>query len=206
MKYELINSPIRIVRMYDENFRHIIPVTLKRIKALQDFSDVKAGDVGGWVESDSNLSQHGNCWIYDESEVHSGSVVSGNAIVKNGSKAKRGCHISGDSIVSSSIIASQVEIKDHVVVENSVVMGKVTLCEDVLVTRSTIRSEQSRINLGGGMIIANQNMDVDNAVPFFDSDDEMTPLRLPSPVIASPGIFPGNGRRFIDSDEDHIER
>ena len=40
--------------------------TLYRIKALKDFSDVKAGDFGGWIESKENLSQEGNCWIYDE--------------------------------------------------------------------------------------------------------------------------------------------
>ena len=32
--------------------------TLHRIKALRDFNDVKAGDLGGWVESEDNLSQY----------------------------------------------------------------------------------------------------------------------------------------------------
>lgn len=40
--------------------------TLYRIRALKNFSDVKAGDLGGWVQSVKNLSQEGNCWIYDE--------------------------------------------------------------------------------------------------------------------------------------------
>lgn len=39
---------------------------LYRIKALKDFSDVKKGDLGGWIQSKENLSQEGNCWIYDE--------------------------------------------------------------------------------------------------------------------------------------------
>jgi hypothetical protein len=38
---------------------------LYRIQALKDFGYVKAGDFGGWVESESNLSQEGDCWIYD---------------------------------------------------------------------------------------------------------------------------------------------
>ena len=39
-----------------------------RIRALKDFSDIKAGDVGGWVCSENNLSQEGDCWIYDNAK------------------------------------------------------------------------------------------------------------------------------------------
>ena len=42
--------------------------TLYRIRALKDFSDVKRGELGGWVSSENNLSQEGNCWIYDEAK------------------------------------------------------------------------------------------------------------------------------------------
>lgn len=38
-------------------------VMLHRIKALKDFGNVEAGELGGWVESEKNLSQEGNCWI-----------------------------------------------------------------------------------------------------------------------------------------------
>lgn len=37
--------------------------TLYRIQALKDFGDVKAGDLGGWVEGLYNLSQNGKSWI-----------------------------------------------------------------------------------------------------------------------------------------------
>ena len=43
---------------------------LYRILALKDFSDVKKGDLGGWVEYGNNLSQFDNSWIYDDAEVH----------------------------------------------------------------------------------------------------------------------------------------
>ena len=39
-----------------------------RIRALKDFSDIKAGDIGGWVCSYNNLSQEGDCWIYDKAK------------------------------------------------------------------------------------------------------------------------------------------
>lgn len=40
-----------------------------RIQALKDFGDVKAGDLGGWVESEDNLSHEGDCWIYDDAKA-----------------------------------------------------------------------------------------------------------------------------------------
>ena len=44
----------------DETF-WLLTHKLHRIKALKDFGDVKKGDLGGWIEKESNLSQDGNC-------------------------------------------------------------------------------------------------------------------------------------------------
>ena len=42
--------------------------TLYRIRALKNFKDVEAGDLGGWVSSEENLSQEGYCWVYDNAK------------------------------------------------------------------------------------------------------------------------------------------
>ena len=42
--------------------------TLYRIRALKDFSNVEKGDLGGWIQSEDNLSQKGYCWIYDNAK------------------------------------------------------------------------------------------------------------------------------------------
>ena len=42
---------------------------LYRIEALMDFSDVKTGDKGGFVQSENNLSQLGNAWVYGNAKV-----------------------------------------------------------------------------------------------------------------------------------------
>ena len=52
---------------------------LFRIKALISFGNVKAGDVGGYIEKEENLSQSGNAWVYDNAEVYGNAEVSGNA-------------------------------------------------------------------------------------------------------------------------------
>ena len=54
-----------------------------RIQALRDFSDVKKGDLGGFVESEENLSQYGNCWIYDNAQAVDRSMVVGDACLRD---------------------------------------------------------------------------------------------------------------------------
>lgn len=56
-------------------------VTLHRIKALIDFGDVKAGELGGYVEKETNLSQYGGAWVYRHAQVYGNALVCGNAEV-----------------------------------------------------------------------------------------------------------------------------
>ena len=53
------------------------------LKALKDFRDISKGDVGGCVKGYHNLSQSGDCWVYDYAIVSDNARVSENAIVKN---------------------------------------------------------------------------------------------------------------------------
>lgn len=55
--------------------------TLYRIKAVRDFSYVKVGDLGGWIESELNLSHEGDCWVFGNAKVYGNSLVYGNAKV-----------------------------------------------------------------------------------------------------------------------------
>lgn len=53
--------------------------TLHRIRALADFGDVKAGELGGWIEKEENLSHNGNAWVYGDAWVCGDAQVCGNA-------------------------------------------------------------------------------------------------------------------------------
>ena len=57
--------------------------TLYRIKATKDFSDVKKGDLGGWVQYEENLSQQGICWIYDDAKCMDNSRVTEDSIMRD---------------------------------------------------------------------------------------------------------------------------
>ncbi|MDR3930980.1 MAG: hypothetical protein Q3Y27_08925 [Clostridia bacterium] len=58
-------------------------VTLHRIRALVDIpgNDVKAGDLGGWIEVERNLSQKGAAWVADEARVMGEALVMDSARV-----------------------------------------------------------------------------------------------------------------------------
>jgi UDP-3-O-[3-hydroxymyristoyl] glucosamine N-acyltransferase len=54
---------------------------LYQIKALKDFGYVKAGDLGGYIEKEENLSQDGIAWVFDNACVYDNARVSCNAYV-----------------------------------------------------------------------------------------------------------------------------
>lgn len=56
-------------------------ITLHRIMAVSDFSGVKAGELGGFIEKESNLSQDGSSWVYNNAKVSGDARVFGDAKV-----------------------------------------------------------------------------------------------------------------------------
>ena len=69
--------------------------TLYRIKALKDFGDVEVGDLGGYIESESNLIQKGYAWVYGNAWVFGDAKVYGNAKVFGDAKVCGDAEIKG---------------------------------------------------------------------------------------------------------------
>ena len=71
-KYEFTGK----TKMHDD-------VVLHQIRALVDIPDqaVKAGDVGGWIEHEGNLSHTGSCWVGNNARVLRDATVSLNSDV-----------------------------------------------------------------------------------------------------------------------------
>lgn len=88
--------------------------TVYRIRALRDFGDVKAGDLGGYIESDFNLSHSGNCWVYDEAAVCNDAVVRDYATVRGAAEIKQAAVISGNArVFGDAQIADYAQISGH---------------------------------------------------------------------------------------------
>lgn len=78
-KYELIDSDKK---------------GLYRIRALRKINGVNPGELGGYVESEANLSKTGICWIYGNA------IVSQNAFVKDSAKIMNDAQVLGNATVA----------------------------------------------------------------------------------------------------------
>ena len=93
--------------------------TLHRIKYLKGNKRVRVneGQLGGWIESEKNLSQKSDCYIldmakvYDNSKVIDSAIVRNNAIVNTNSIISENAIVSGDTIVCNSELSGEVELK-----------------------------------------------------------------------------------------------
>lgn len=112
---------------------------LHRIKALVDIPrhGVKAGDVGGWLEYEENLSHDGDAWVsecgkvFDNAKVYGNALVSGlaeirdNALIYDNAQIYSRAKICGNSQIygeaqvfgDARVFGSYVQIFDGAIVE-----------------------------------------------------------------------------------------
>ena len=118
-------------------------VKLYRIEALKDFSLVKKGDKGGFVQSEKNLSQFDNCWIFDDSKAIGNSLVSRNAVLSGNSIICDNAVATGFSwICDHSIVCEKALIANNArIYFNSVVCGNSYVAGDAMLTESRVEGE-----------------------------------------------------------------
>ena len=104
--------------------------TLYRIRALRDFNDVKRGDLGGYIEKETNLSHDGNCWVSDNARVFGKARVSGNACVSGTAQVSGNVQVSDNARVSGNACVSG----DAKVSDNARVFGEAWVSGDVRVS------------------------------------------------------------------------
>lgn len=113
---------------------------LFRVRALRNFGDVKAGDVGGFVEGTHNLSQEGECWIYDNAmavqraQVRDNGRLKGNSIVLLNSRVRENAEVSGACWIDmDSDIAGTSRVSGSVRVGSGVLRGHAQARGDVII-------------------------------------------------------------------------
>jgi len=131
MKYTLI----------DDTFDHY-GRTLHRIKALKNFGNVKAGDIGGYVQSLDNLSQDGNCWIYDDARVFDNVKISDNAIIYGDARVFGDAKVYDDAIVyGNARVYNNAEVFD-----NARIFGNVEVCDCARVYDDAIIYDDAKVS------------------------------------------------------------
>ena len=78
----------------------IAGVTLKRIRALISFGFVVKGEIGGFIESEKNLSHDGNAWVADNARVAGNAWVAGNARVTGNAWVTGNARVTDNAMVT----------------------------------------------------------------------------------------------------------
>lgn len=131
--------------------------TLYRIRALIDFYDVSAGDLGGYIEKEANLSQEGNAWIYDkacvfgnakicrDAQVFDNALVYDNAYISDNARVYGNAKVYGDACVyDNAWVFDNAKVCGEAIVRSCVynnaticgdahVFGKAEICGDAIV-------------------------------------------------------------------------
>ena len=96
---------------------------LFRIRALVEFGDVEAGELGGYVEKESNLGHDDNAWVYGDARVYDNALVYDNA------------RVYGDAQVSgNALVCGNARVYDNArVYGDAWVYGNARVCGDALV-------------------------------------------------------------------------
>ena len=110
---------------------------LCRIIALKNFSDVKMGDIGGYVQNEYNLSHWGNCWIYDNAIVRDKAIVCENATARNNAILSDKSRLYWNSIAKdNAIIKNKSRIYSNAIIkDNAVIQGNTAIRDFVIVEK-----------------------------------------------------------------------
>ena len=104
---------------------------LHRIRALRDIgNDVKAGDLGGFVESEENLSyeKDDEAWIYDDAIACDRSCVDSFAQMKENAVARNGACVS-----NASVMKGEARVEDSAYISGAYLFENARACGNAMV-------------------------------------------------------------------------
>jgi hypothetical protein len=114
--------------------------TLRRIIAVKDFCDEEGnwfiydGDVGGWIESEENLSHEGYAWVADEACVYENARVQENASVEGFAQMFGNAQAGGYALIRDyAMVYENARIEGGIVEDRAWVHGDARLNEHVKV-------------------------------------------------------------------------
>lgn len=152
-----------------------------RIRALKDIPEqgIPAGRIGGYVESEANLSHDGNCWVAHDALVSGNALVEGDAVVCGRATVMDDAVIKGKSMVSSfvtvggnaiigdhaHIMSSAIVMDDAKVLGHAHVSGDAVVCGTSLIGDATVRDNAIVMDskAWGGAVISGHAVMIHNA-------------------------------------------
>lgn len=157
---------------------------LFRIESLKDFSGIRKGDLGGYIQSDKNLSHEGNCWVYDNAKVYD------NARVRDDASVSKEAEVYGKAI-----ILNNVKVTDRAkVFQSSELYDGVIIRDDAKVYGSA--------KLYGIVRLYNESQVYGNA--RINGTVELYDYTVVRGYVRMDGEYVLNGYALIEGDSDYI--
>lgn len=172
-KYELVK----------ENTKVLADGTiLYQIRALRKVSYHAVGALGGYVESEDNLSQEGSCWVEEDSIVYGNAVVSGDADVR------------GKSVVAGILGEEYLEPGEVATLSRpTIVRDSATICDSIIGCGAVV---------GGKAAVNGVKLGKDAEV--FGDSDYLVIGGVDTIYRAGSGKYVWTGRSFM-SIEDYVK-
>ena len=127
-KYELIET----------DFKILLGVKVFRIRALRQINryNINVGDLGGYIEKESNLDQESTSWVGGDAIVYGNVRVSGNVRVYGNAQVYGDAYVYGNAQVSDNVRVS----------DNAQVYGNAQVSGNVRVSGDAQVSGDAKIN------------------------------------------------------------
>ena len=153
-KYELL----------EDNYINYCGKALYRIKALRDFGYIKKGELGGYIQSENNLSHEGECWVYGNAKVYEDARVFGNAKVFMNARVYGNAKVFGEAevydnaeVYGNSKIFENAEVYVNAVINKGRIIGRVSMpykdifqyqCENRVLTAILTEDDEILYSIG----------------------------------------------------------
>lgn len=214
-KYKVLTGP-KYTKVVEAHGRPKYAV--HRIRALKSLNGVNAGDLGGWLESEKNLSQIGSCWIADEGVVLADAKVMGDSWVGDNAFVYDKAMVTGKAAVTKgalvydrALIRDKAWVSDNAEVygdaklsENAQVFGKAKVFGTAEVKGTAEAYDNAKICdtaiVGGTAIVCGNaivdgiaNIEVGKVTGHISATIEQTftkPKKIPEPVISPERLLP----------------
>ena len=194
-------------------------VTYHRIRACKDFDvqgcHVKAGDLGGYVESERNIDQDENAWVGGNAMVSGNAWVNGNALVDGNAWVGGNTLVSNNAVVIGSArlcgnaeVMGSAQVRDHALVSgNAIVRGNARVGGDVWVGDNAEVGGNAMVSgnavvIGSARVYGNACVSKSDHIivigPIGSRNDYTTFFRSKdNDIIVKCGCFNGNISEFL---------
>lgn len=173
--------------------------TLYRIRALIDIQEhgVKKGDLGGWVETEANLSQDGAAWVgglavvCDAAQVCDGALVSGSALVYEAARISGLAQVcDGAQVSGAAVVCETARVSGAALVSGSaVVSGSARVGGKAVVSGLALVGGSARVSSSAQLLTVGPIGSRGNTITFFNSVNKK--------IMVSCGGFRGDIDQFV---------